>query len=170
MIKKQLNNIFLLVKIILGDKMAITKLVSEKENIKSAAMEGISGEAVGSTLEDVVNVADSKGKTPSQVKNTVEAIVEMKSDTDNKIEEAYVSDFVKENSKKIESALDEGITPKEVATTLVNSTNNSNTKKGRKHLKFIVNLISKMKKKELKLNKDKENTNEKGYQKVYTDK
>lgn len=147
--------------------MAITKLVSEnEENIKNAALEGISGDAVESTLEDVINVADSKGDTPKQVKDTVEAIVEMKGDVTNKVDESFVSDFVKENNEKIVAALNDGITPKEVATTLVNSTNNSNTKKGRKHLKFIVNLISRMKKKELKLKKDKENVQVKGHQKV----
>ena len=147
--------------------MAITKLINEnEENIKSAALEGISGEAVESTLEDVVNVAESSGKTPAQVKDAVEAIVEMKGDVSNKIDESFASQFVKENNEKIKSALEDGISPKEVATTLVNSTNNSNTKKGRKHLKFIVNLISKMKKKELKLKKEKENVQEKGYQKV----
>lgn len=148
--------------------MAITKLINEnEENIKGAITEGISGGAVESTLEDVINKTDSKGKIPLQVKDTVETIAEMKSDTENEIDNSYVSDFVKENNKKIESALSDGITPKEVATTLVNSSNNSNTKKGRKHLKFIVNLISKMKRKELKLKKDKENTQIKGYQKVF---
>lgn len=151
--------------------MATTKLVSENENnIKSAVMEGISGEAVGTTLEDVMNTADFRGKTPAQVKDTVEAIVDMKSDVEVKTDESYASDLFKENSKRIESALNEGITPKEVATTLVNSTNNSNTKKGKNHLRFLVNLISKMKKKELKLNRNKANVEQKGYQKVYTDK
>ena len=149
--------------------MATTKLMSEnEENIRNAAKEGISGDAVGSTLDDVVNAVDSKGTTPSQVKDTVEAIVEMKSDTTNKTDAQFASDFVKENNEKIKSALEDGITPKEVTQTLVNSTNNSNTKKGRRHLKFIVNLISKMKKKELKLNK--KNTSQKEYQKVLTDK
>lgn len=147
--------------------MAITKIMSENENnIKDAVMEGIDAEAVSSTLEDVVNIADSKRKTPPQVKDAVDAIVEMKSDTQNKIDESYSSNLVKQNSEKIKSALNDGISPKEVATTLVNSTKNSNTKKGRKHLKFIVNFISKMKKKELKLNKNKENVSEKSYQKV----
>ena len=151
--------------------MATTKLVSENEkNIKSAVMEGISGEAVGATLEDVMNTADFRGKTPAQVKDTVEAIVDMKSDVESKTDESYASDLFKENSGKIESALNEGITPKEVATTLVNATNNSNTKKGKKGLRFLVNLISKMKAKHLKLEKEKVNVEQKGYQKVYTDK
>ncbi|MBQ2946423.1 MAG: hypothetical protein IJE04_01035 [Bacilli bacterium] len=151
--------------------MAITKIISENENnIKNATIEGISGEAVGATLEDVISVADSKGATPMQVKDTVEAIVEMKSDVENKNDEKYASELLKENSGKIEEAISTGITPKEVATTLVNSTNNSNTRKGKNCLRFLVNLISKMKKKELRLNKNKENVEQKGYQKVYTDK
>lgn len=151
--------------------MATTKLVSENENnIKEAISTGISNEAVGATLEDVINTSDFKGRTPIQVKDTVEAIVEMKSDVEVKTDESYASNLFKENNKRIESALNEGITPKEVATTLVNSTNNSNTKKGKNHLRFLVNLISKMKKKELRLSKNKANVEQKGYQKVYTDK
>lgn len=147
--------------------MAITKIVSENENnIKEAINSGISKEAVGATLEDVVNVADTKEKVPVQVKNTVAAIVELKSDVENKIDPNYASDFVKKNNEKITAALEEGITPKEVATTLINSTEKSNSKKGKKHLKFIVRLISKMKRKELKLNKNKENIEQKGYQRV----
>ena len=82
--------------------MAITKLVSENENnIKSAVMEGISGETVGATLEDVINTSDFKGRTPIQVKDTVEAIVEMKSDVEVKTDESYASNLFKENSKRI---------------------------------------------------------------------
>ena len=147
--------------------MAITKIVSENENnIKEAINSGISNEAVGATLDDVINVADSKEKVPVQVKNTVAAIVEMKSDVENKIDPNYASEYVKKNNEKISAALEEGITPKEVANTLINSTEKSNSKKGKKHLKFIVRLISKMKRKELKLNKNKENVEQKGYQRV----
>lgn len=146
--------------------MAITKLVSDnEENIKNATIDGISADAIEATLEDVVNVSTSKGMIPAQVKDTVEAIVEMKKETQNIKDEQFASEFVKQNNQKITSALNEGISAKEVAITLVNSTNNSNTKQGKRHLKFIVNLISKMKKKELKLGKDKTNSNTK--QRVY---
>ena len=149
--------------------MAVTKLVSENEsNIKSAVTEGISGEAVSATLEDVINATDSKGKTPQQVKAAVEAISDMKSDIESKRDESYASELLKENGERIQSAINDGITPKEVATTLVNASNNSNTKKGKIGLRFLVNLISKMKAKNLKL--EKENVEQKGYQKVYTDK
>lgn len=151
--------------------MATTKLVSENENnIKSAVMEGISGEAVGATLGDVVNTSDSKGNTPKQVKYTVEAIANMKSDVESKTDESYASELFKENGERIQAAINDGITPKEVATTLVNATNNSNTKKGKSVLRFFVKLISKMKAKDLKYKKEKENIEQKGYQKVLTDK
>ena len=122
--------------------MAMTKTMNENEEaLKTAIQEGISGEAVESTLEDVVNAAEQKGQAPKQLQETVESIAEMKNDTENVVDESYASDFVKQNNEKIKSALEEGITPKEVATTLVNSTNNSDTKKGKKHLNFIVKLI-----------------------------
>ena len=159
-----------MVKILLGDSVAITKLITENENnIKQATIEGISGDAIEATLEDMVNISDSKGKIPSQVKDTVEAIVEMKKDTENKVDPTFASEFVKENNEKIKIALNEGISPKEVTTTLVNSTSDATNRKGKKYLNFIVRLISKMKKKELKLRKekDKQNTEEKTHQYVY---
>lgn len=147
--------------------MAISNLVNNNEEyIKEAINVGISADAVESTLGDVINKSDEIGKTPKQVKEVVETIVEMKENENTKLDERYASDFVKNNSEKIESALSDGISPKEVATTLVSSTKSANNRKGKKHLSFIVKLISKMKKKELKLNKDKENTQQKGYQRV----
>lgn len=136
------------------------------ELLKDAINDGISGDAVESTLEDVINKTDEMGKTPKQVKEAIETIVDMKEKENTKIDESFTSDFVKENSEKITSALQEGISPKEVATTLVNSTNEATNRKGKKHLKFITKLIFKMKKKELKLSKEKENVQEKGKQKV----
>lgn len=147
--------------------MAISNLVKENEElIKNAITEGVSEDAVESTLEDIINKSDEIAKTPEQVKEVVETIVDMKEVQNEQIDERFASDFVKNNSTKIESALTEGITPKEVATTLVNSTNNATNRKGKRHLNFIIRLISKMKKKELKLSKEKENVQEKGHQKV----
>lgn len=149
--------------------MAVSNLVNNNEElIKDAINEGISGDAVESTLEDVINKSDEVGKTPKQVKEVVETIVDMKEKENIKVDEKYASEFVKNNSDKIESALSDGITPKEVTVTLVNSTNEATNRKGKKHLNFIVKLITKMKNKELKLNK--ENVQEKGYQKVLSDK
>lgn len=137
----------------------ISKLMNENsENVKEAIENGISGEAVEATLEDMINKSDGLSKTPSQIKDAVETIVDMKELENTKTNEAYASNFVKNNSEKIESALNDGISAKEITDTLVKETN----EKERKRLPFIVKLISKMKKKELKLNKE----NTKGYQKV----
>ena len=147
-----MNKYYRMVKIKVGDSMAMTKLMNEnEENINGAIKNGISGEAVGSTLEDVVNKADEIGNA-KQIKKTVETIVDMKENNNTKVDESYASNLVKNNSEKIEAAINEGITPKEVATTLVNETN----KTGKTHLPFVVQLISKMKKRELKLNMEKQ--------------
>ena len=145
--------------------MAISDLVAQNEElIKDAINEGISKEAVNSTLEDVINKSEEVDKIPSQVKEVVETIVDMKSEEDVKVDESYASEYVRQNNEKIKSALESGITPSEVANTLVDSTKHANSRKGKRRLNFIVKLISKMKKKELKL--EKENVQEKGYQKI----
>ena len=136
-----------------------------EENIKDAISNGIDADAVNSTLDDMVSVSLETGKTPKQMKEVVESIVEMKKDTNNVIDETYASSFVKENNQKIVSAINEGISPDEIAQTLVEATDKANDKKSRKHLKFITKLISKLKVKELKLRKEKENSI-KGRQKV----
>lgn len=147
--------------------MAMSKLVNENEvYIKNAINEGISSDVVNSTLEDVINISDKSGKTPKQVKETVETIVKMKKKMGAVDDKRYSSSFVRENSQKIESALNEGITPNEVASTLVDFANNVHSKEDKKHLSFTVRLISKMKKKELILNRS--NQQEKSYEKVMT--
>ena len=149
-------------KIIIGDNMAVN---FNEENIKDAINNGIDADAVNSTLDDMVNVSLETGKTPKQMKEVVESIVEMKKDTSNVVDEKYASSFVKENNQKIVSAINDGISPDEIAQTLVEATDKANDKKSRKHLKFITKLISKLKVKELKLRRDKENSI-KGRQKV----
>ncbi len=134
-----------------------------KEYLSDAISNGVSGEAVNSALEDVVAKVEELGKTPDQLKESVEVITEMKSDLEKSNSGEYKSNLVKENSERIKSALEDGITPVEVQTTLNKSLNDTDTKKGKKHLNFIVKLISKMKKKELVLSKKEE----KGIQKVY---
>ena len=136
-----------------------------EENIKDAISNGIDADAVNSTLDDMVSVSLETGKTPKQMKEVVESIVEMKKDTNNVIDETYASSFVKENNQKIVSAINEGISSNEIAQTLVEATDKANDKKSRKHLKFITKLISKLKVKELKLKQEKENSI-KGRQKV----
>ena len=136
-----------------------------EENIKDALNNGIDAEAVNSTLDDMVSVSLERGKTPKQMKEVVESIVEMKKDTENVVDESYTSSFVKENNQKIVSAINDGISPNEIARTLVEATDKANDRKSRKHLKFITKLISKLKVKELRLRKEKENS-KKGMQKV----
>ena len=136
-----------------------------EENIKDAISNGIDAEAVNSTLDDMVSVSLETGKTPKQMKEVVESIVEMKKDTENVVDETYASSFVKENNQKIVSAINDGISPNEIAQTLVEATDKANDRKSRKHLKFITKLISKLKVKELRLRKEKENS-KKGMQKV----
>ena len=137
-----------------------------EENIKDAINNGIDGEAINSTLEDMMNKIEQKGENPKQAKEVVETIVDMKKDTNNIVDEKYASNFVKENNEKIKSAINDGITPKEVAKTLVESTNNAKDKKSKKHLKFITKLISKLKVKELRLRNENRKQIEKGRQKV----
>lgn len=148
--------------------MALTSLINNNEEyIKDAISSGIDAEAVNSTLSDIVTKMDETKKTPEQVKKVVETIVEMKKDTANVVDEKYASSFVKENNAKITSAINDGISPKEIARTLVNSTKNAKNKKSKKHLKFVTKLISKMKVKEMRLRKQKEEQMEKGVQKVF---
>lgn len=136
--------------------------------LEQAVKEGLESETVEKTLSELIEKAEENKSIPKQFEETVETIVEMKSDTPSKIDESYSSDLVKNNSEKIKEALTEGIEPDEVANTLVNSTNNANDKKSKKHLNFVVKLVSKMKTKELNLKKKKENQVEKGRQKVKT--
>lgn len=137
---------------------------SNGEYIKDALENGIDANATKETLSDALNKADNLNQTPKQVKEVIDVVVEMKSDVNDIANPSYASELVKGNSAKIKSALIDGITPEEVSKTLINNVEKANTKKSKRHLNFIVRLISKMKVKELKLQKEK--TNEKGYQKV----
>lgn len=137
---------------------------SNGEYIKDALVNGIDANATKETLSDALNKADNLNQTPKQVKEVIDVVVEMKSDVNDIANPSYASELVKGNSAKIKAALIDGITPEEVSKTLINNVEKANTKKSKRHLNFIVRLISKMKVKELKLQKEK--TNEKGYQKV----
>lgn len=138
--------------------------VGNNEYLKDAIYNGIEGEAINSTIDDVLNKSTNK----KQVKKVVETIVDMKKDTPNVASMNYASNFVKENSEKIKGAINDGLSSKEIAKTLIENTNNAIDKNSKKQLRFITKLISKMKVKELKLKKQKENTMEKGMQKVFT--
>lgn len=145
--------------------MALSKVINENEEyIREALDSGISSESINATLSDMIDVSNKQG-TPKQLKEVVETISEMKSNEVNVNNEEYASNLVKENSEKIKSALNNGIEPIEIANTLENNTKETSNKK---RLSFIVRLISRMKRKELKIKKDKTNINEnsKGYQRV----
>lgn len=135
-----------------------------EENVKDAISNGIDAEAVNSTLIDMMNKIEQNGIMPKQAKEVIETIVDMKKDTNNVVDEKYASDFVKENNEKLKSAINNGVTPKEVTKTLVEDTKNAKDKESRKHLRFVTKLISKLKVKELR--KENENQMEKGRQKV----
>ena len=139
-----------------------------EESIKDAIRNGINGDAVGATLEDVINKSDELGKNPRQVKNVVETIVHMKKNVNSIPDKKYASNIVKENSEKIKRALSEGIRPNEIATTLIESVQKANSRRTKSRLRFITKLIVKMKEKELKLlkNKEKDNTINTGTQKA----
>ena len=140
------------------------------EILKDAINNGIDAEAVNSTINDIVVKSDQQGKTPIQVKHTIETIAHMKKNINNIPDKKYASSFVKQNSEKIKAALNEGISPEEIAVTLMESTQKANSRRTKKRLKFITKLIIKMKQKELTLKQQKENENEfemeKGRQKV----
>ena len=147
--------------------MSVSNELNQKEEyLKDAIYNGIEADAVNSTIEDMLNKVDEIGKKPKQVKKVVETIVDMKKDVSNIESTEYASSFVNQNSEKIKHAINDGISSKEIAKTLVENTKNAKDKKSKRQLKFITKLISKMKVKELNLKK--QNTNEKGIQKVFT--
>jgi len=132
-----------------------------EEYVKGALNEGIDGEAVRATLTDILNRSDELGSTPMQIKKSIETVVNMKVNTQNKTDDRYLSDLVKENSEKIKSALNDGISSEEVTHALIGSIN------GKKdNAKFVARLITTMKNKELILKNKLEN--EKSYQKTMT--
>lgn len=134
-------------------------------DVNDAIKTGISGEAVADTIEEVLD--KNNGNVPSQFKDAVEAVAEMKSDKPDQFNPEYTSDLVKNNSNRIKEALEEGIEPEEVAVEIAKDSKVANTPEGYKKLNFITKLISKMKRKQRK--KYIEKQEEKGViQKVYT--
>ncbi len=136
--------------------MAISNLVNNnEENLREAINTGISGEAVSSTLEGIADVSDSYNAVPSQLKSVVEAIVGMKRNIQNSIsqESKYTSAFMKENLARIMSALRDGISSNEIKTSLSEAAIDANSKDSKEILKFLVKLISKMKAKQLSIEK-----------------
>ena len=140
----------------------------DKEMLKEAINSGVDAEAVNSTLNDMVSKTNEKGKVPRQVKHVIETIVHMKKNVNNVPDKTYASNFVRQNSERIKSAINDGISPNEIAITLLESTEKANDRRTKRRLKFITKLIVKMKQKELKLLKQNDHTMEKGMQKVFT--
>ena len=139
-------------------------------DVNDAIRTGISGEAVADTIDEVLN--KNNGNVPSQFKDAIEAVTDMKSDKPDQINEAYASDLVKNNSNRIKDALKDGIEPQEVAMEISKDSKVANTPEGYKKLNFITKFISKMKRKQRKkdLEKQQEQKQEEigGRQKVYT--
>lgn len=136
-----------LAKINIGDSM-VREIDLAK--IKSAIDSGIDKEAVRSILDDMISTCEKNNQTPAQVGQAIKMIAQMKSSKDDSADEKYLSNLVKNNSDRIKSALNDGIYPDEIATTLVTSVNlNPNG------FSFLTKLISIMKSKEERLKMQK---------------
>lgn len=127
-----------------------SNLISEKgPYVKDALYDGINSSAVRAILGDLAN-AD---RFPSQAKDTVRIIASMKGAPNKYVDERFLSDFIKTNSASIISALKDGLTPDEIATSLLKNLDGNNSLDSKRELSFMIKLISKMKEKELKLQK-----------------
>lgn len=133
-----------------------------KDILKDAISNGIDSNAVNATIGDVISYSDKINNSPKQVKDVLETIVEMKKNVNSIPDKKYASEMVRNNSERIKSALNEGISPSEIAQTLMESVEKANNRRTKSRLKFITKLIVKMKQKELVL----QNKMEKGIQKV----
>lgn len=135
-----------------------------EEMLKDAINNGINNETVYYTLNRLVEKNDRTGKIPKQLPKVLAGVIYMKKMVKVPDTEQYYSSVVKNNSERIKDALKNGISPDEIAISLID-TINSPSKNSKKRLKFMVKLISKMKTKEKRL--QRQNENNKGYQKVY---
>ncbi len=135
----------------------LSKTVTDNyDYIKESLENGIDSDTVNLVVNDLLDKSDTIGRTPKQVKKAIDAVVSMKSD-ENKIDTSRLSNYVKENSVKIYSALNSGLSSEDIARRLMSSLENSSDKKGMEELRFVTQLVSKMKEKELKLKLQKEN-------------
>lgn len=146
--------------------MSISNLINNNEEmLREAINSGINNDTVYDTLNNLIEKKDKNGKTPKQLSKTIASIIYMKRMVKAHDTEEYYSSIVKNNSERIKSALMDGINPDEIAISLID-TINSPGKNSKKRLNFMVKLITKMKKKELKL--QRQNESSKGYQKIYS--
>lgn len=135
----------------------LSKTVTDNyDYIKESLENGIDSDTVNLVVNDLLDKSDTIGRTPKQVKKAIDAVVSMKSD-ENKIDTSRLSNYVKENSVKIYSALNSGLSSEDIARRLMSSLENSSDKKGMEELRFVTQLVSKMKEKELKLKLQEEN-------------
>lgn len=130
------------------------------EILKESINSGINSETINYIFEKMANNNANK-----KTNKMIAAIIYMKKRIREQDTEQFYSKIVKNNSSKIKDALKNGITPDEIAMSLID-TLNSPSKKAKKRLNYMVKLITKMKAKELSLKK--ENTNIKSYQKILT--
>ena len=145
-----------MVRIIMGDSMSV--------NLQAALNEGINAEAVGATLNDIINRSDELGKTPSQIKDVVEAIIFVKKNVNSIPDKRYESNVVINNSEAIKKALKEGMSSEEIKTALMVILEKANNRRNKNSLRLITKFIKKTKQKDLTL--QNENHMEKGRQKV----
>lgn len=125
-----------------------SNLISENgPYIKDALYDGIKPEAVSDTLERLVR-ADT---FPPQAKDTVRIIASMKGVPSKNMDERFLSDFIRANSASIVSALKDGLTPNEIASSLIKNLDGNDSLESKRELSFMIKLISKMKEKDLKL-------------------
>lgn len=130
-----------------------SELVGKNEEyIKDAINNGIDSNTINNTLEKVASYNGSS----NQVIQVVETIASMKSNDKTIRDERYLTELVKDNNSKIKSALNDGISPMEIANTLIDSLEN----KKDININFLVRLICEMKKQEIKL---KNNNNQKQF-------
>ncbi len=133
----------------------LSKTVTDNyDYIKESLENGIDSDTVNLVVNDLLDKSDTIGRTPKQVKKAIDAVVSMKSD-ENKIDTSRLSNYVKENSVKIYSALNSGLSSEDIARRLMSSLENSSDKKGMEELRFVTRLVSKMKEKELQKENEK---------------
>ena len=125
-----------------------------EEYVSDALRSGIDGEAVYSTIKDLIDKSDELGRNTIQIKKTIQYIINMKSSVNNNLNPNYLSNLVRENSAKIISALNNGISPNEITYTMVRTINGNVD-----DAVFLGRLITAMKAKELRLKNQYTNEN-----------
>ena len=108
----------------------------ENEVLKEAINNGINGDAISSTIDDIVNKAEMNNSNPKQMKLTIETIIHMKKNINSIPDKKYASNLVSQNSGKIKAAINDGISPNEIAATLMEGVEKANTRRTKSRLKL----------------------------------